>query len=140
MASYLLSITRNGTADAPTEPPTPTGYFVEWTEGSRAPSDGLDQWTIDLQIAGAVADWAKGAAYEAFWTYLESALKELEVRPRGTVTIKSRVDPHRVAATFTYLGPHQVLRARDDLRTRIAAAVDERSGRMTADVELKAHD
>ncbi len=139
MASYLLSISSNGPLETTGDLPAPTGYYVEWAQ-SDTPPDGLELWSIDLQIAGAVADWAKGASYDAFWTFLESALERLESRPRGALTIKSRVDPHRVAATFGYLGPHQVTRARDDLRSRIAGAVDARSGRMKSDVELTAHD
>jgi hypothetical protein len=53
--------------------------------------------------------------------------------------VKSRVDPNRVAVTFTYLGDHAVQRARDDLKTRITGAVDAKSRRLKADVDLTIH-
>lgn len=136
MASYLLSVTTNLEVAEP--PPSPPGYFVEWSREVAA-DDGLATWRIDLQIAGAVAAWSKSDAYDAMWAYLEAALASLDVRPRGSLTLKSRVDPRRVAVTFSYMGAHQVMRAGADLRARIAAVVDAKTGKLAQDVEVKAH-
>jgi hypothetical protein len=138
MAKYLLTVRSSGPLDELRQLPAPTDYLVECS--SEAPgADGLERWSVDLQVAGAVADWASGPAYEALWTYLQRALSSVEPRPRATLTVKSRVDPNRVAVTFAYLGDHAVKRARDDLKPRIAGAIDAKSRRLKVDVDLTIH-
>lgn len=141
VAKYLLTIRSSGPLDAARSLMAPPDYLVEWDE-LAAPTtdhsdDGLVRWSIDLQIAGTVADWAKSSAYEALWQHLEAGLRGLELRPRAALTIRSRIDPRRIALTFGYMGDAEVKRARADLQQRIAATVDPATKRLKADVDLR---
>lgn len=138
MASYLLSITSPNPQAAMHRVTVPPSYVVDWIAG-EASQDGLEHWLIELQMACSVADWLKGTSYDDMWDYLESALVTADPRPRGTVTIKSRVDPHRIAATFNYLGDQQLRRAKEDLKAKIGTVIDAKSKRIRADVTLTVH-
>ena len=143
MAKYLLTIRSNGSLSGPRSLTSPPDYLVEYEESAvlagPAPDDGLLRWVIDLQIAGTVADWTKSSAYEALWRHLNASLRDLEPRPRAALTIRSRIDPKRIALNFDYMGDTEVVRAQADLQQRITAAVDPVSKRLKVDVDLRFH-
>jgi hypothetical protein len=137
MSRYLLTIKSDASLASLRDVTPPADYLVESAaRQASGPGDGLDHWELDLQLAGSLSDWAKDPAYAALWSYLRQALASADVRPRASLSICSRFDPHSIRATIAYLGDHELKRAEESIRQRLAAAVVPKTNKIKEDLTL----
>lgn len=137
MAKYLMTITSSAPIAALADRASAAEYLIEQrVQAATGVDDGLDHWTIDLQIAGALADWFEAPAFGAFWAYLGALVQPLDLRPRLELRVRSRFDPHTVSVAVAYLGDHELQRAAETLRKRLEAVVEPKSRTLKADVSV----
>ncbi len=137
MAKYLITIRAKAAAASRPQLAVPADYMVEWVDDAAlGDSGGLEQWRIDVQIAGALTDWAKADAFAHFWDYVDQAVVGRDVRPGALVAIHARADPKRVRVALAYLGDQQLKKARDSLHQKITAETDPGTRRLKHDIEI----
>jgi len=137
MAKYLITVTSSASITAFADRAPPAEYLIEQrVQASADEDDGLEHWTIDLQIAGALADWFKAPAFDAFWVYLGAVVQPLELRPRLELRVRSRFDPRTVSVVIAYLGDREVKRAAEELRKRLESVVEPKTRTLKADVSV----